>query len=184
MDKNQAGNLIVNEGMSSYDIAHSIYLATVKGVSGAKQNEGYGFALSAIAELWNIRGNVKNPMAGKTTITGRYRNMGITEERILRIIKEYPNGMNGEYPLFDELLLSADAGNNRQPQTQIPLQETTTRSSYDSGSNADAEDRAGAVVFVIALVITKFILHMGWVAAIILSILLAGVAITLVSRRR
>jgi hypothetical protein len=110
--------------------------------------------------------------------------MGITEERILRIIKEYPNGMNGEYPLFDELLLSADAGNNRQPQTQIPLQETTTRSSYDSGSNADAEDRAGAVVFVIALVITKFILHMGWVAAIILSILLAGVAITLVSRRR
>ena len=61
MDKGQASQVVQNAGMTPRNVAHSIYLATVEGVSGANQHEGFGFALSAIAELWNIRGSGGNP---------------------------------------------------------------------------------------------------------------------------
>ena len=75
MTKGRAADTVHNAGMTAYDVAHSIYLATVEGVSGANQNDGYGFALSAIAELWNIRGTIGNP-SSRTKITGRYRGIG------------------------------------------------------------------------------------------------------------
>lgn len=102
MDKITARNSIANAGVSTRDIAHSIYLATVRGVSGANQNDGMGFLLSAVAELWNIRGAIGNPNA-KTKITGRYRGMNVTEQMILNVISQYPNGFNGYQPSFDEL---------------------------------------------------------------------------------
>lgn len=51
MDKGQAPQVVQNAGMTTRNVVHSIYLATVEGVSGANQNEGYDFALSAIAGL-------------------------------------------------------------------------------------------------------------------------------------
>lgn len=78
MDKGQAPQVVQNAGMTTRNVVHSIYLATVEGVSGANQNEGYDFALSAIAGLWNIRGTIGNP-SGRTKITGHYREMGVTE---------------------------------------------------------------------------------------------------------
>lgn len=193
MDKNQASNVIVNAGMSNYDVAHSIYQATVRGISGANQNDGYGFALSAIAELWNIRGTIENPMA-RTKITGRYKNMAVDEDMILQVVEEYPDGIDGEYPLFDELLGVADGWGNdsmsdryaqsSQWQDNSRSQRSTRRSSSGSGGNEDAEDRAAGVVFILALVVTKFVLHMGWIPAVIVSFVLAAIAMVLVSRRR
>lgn len=116
MDKNSARNSITSAGLSSRDIAHSIYLATVQGISGANQNGGMGFALSAIAELWNIRGVVGNPNA-RTKITGRYRGMNVTEQMILNVISKYPSGFNGSQPLFDDLLGIGMSGNNNNRQS-------------------------------------------------------------------
>lgn len=62
MDKGMAKNTVANAGMNLNDVADSIYQATVMGISGANQNEGYGFALSAVAELWNIRGTIATRM--------------------------------------------------------------------------------------------------------------------------
>ena len=85
MDKEMASNTIQNANMATRDVAHSIYMATVEGISGANQNEGYGFVLSAIAELWNIRGTIGNP-SGRAKITGRYKGMGVTEAMILNAV--------------------------------------------------------------------------------------------------
>lgn len=103
MDKITARNNVANAGLSARAIAHSIYLATVQGVSGANQNDGMGFALSAIAELWNIKGDIGNPN-GKTKLTGRYKGMGITENMIFTVIAQHPHGFAKNQPLFDDLL--------------------------------------------------------------------------------
>ena len=117
MDKNTARKVITNANMSYYDVAHCIYLATVEGISGANQNGGCGFALSAIAELWNIRGSVGNP-SGRTKLTGRYKGMGVTENMILNAVSQYPNGISGSMPLFDELISARKTNNMTHKKVQ------------------------------------------------------------------
>lgn len=164
MDKNMARNTIANAGMSPYDVANSIYLATVEGISGANQNNGYGFALSAIAELWNIRGSVNNPH-GRTKLTGRYRGMGVSENMITNVVLQYPDGFSGNTPLFDDVLgvgSGRNAGGSGRPVN------TVNQSTGDG-------DGIAVVGFLIGFLVCKFVLHLGWIASIVLGFVLAGV---------
>ena len=164
MDKNTAGNIVTNANMSSYDIAHSIYLATVEGVSGANQHDGYGFALSAVAELWNIRGTIGNPY-NRTKITNRDKGMGITENMILNVVSRYPNGISDTAPLFDELL---GIGSSK-----IPIY---NQSNTKSTSAVTKEDEMAMVfVFIVAFIILKFFMGWGWIVSFILSSVIGGI---------
>lgn len=177
MDKNSARNQIYKAGMSTYDIAYSIYLATVEGVSGANQNDGYGFALSAIAELWNIRGTISNPN-GRTKITGRYKGMGVTEGMILNVISQYPDGINGRTPLFDDLLgigssgrgASSSLGGSRGISSSLNESSNAGRIQGQSGS-----DSFLAVIVVITFVIMKFFIGWGWIISIIGALVVGGI---------
>lgn len=174
MDKYTAENTVNNAGMSEYDIAHSIYLATVQSISGANQNEGYGFALSAVAELWNIRGSIGNPN-GRTKITGRYKGMGITEDMIMNIISQYPNGFNGREPLFDDLL-GVGSENHTKPQFNYREERTLGGDKNQNVSNLDFAICFGAFF------VLKIILGWGWLASFIVAFVIGGVVDTL--RRR
>lgn len=165
MDKYSAANQIANAGMSSYDIAHSIFLATVEGVSGANQHNGYGFALSSVAELWNIKGTIGNPH-GRTKITGRYKGMGVTENMILNVISQYPNGFSDSEPLFDDLLGigsggmiegSAQGGGNRVK---------------DGGQDAS---NVPLIIAAITFVFLKFFVGWGWIISIIFAFVVGGI---------
>ena len=160
MTKETAANTVQNAGMTAYDIAHKIYLATVEGVSGANQNEGYGFALSAIAELWNIRGTIGNP-SGRTKITGRYRGMGVTEAMILNAVSQYPQGIHGNQPLFDDLLGVGSSGRSSGGNQGGSFQTDT-----GGGNGVSVMSLAAGIVM---FVILKFFLHWGWIISIILS---------------
>lgn len=195
MDKITARNNIANAGVSTRDIAHSIYLATVRGVSGANQNDGMGFLLSAMAELWNIRGVVGNPNA-KTKITGRYRGMNVTEQMILNVISQYPNGINGYQQSFDELLGIGDwDGAYRQPVQQQEVTFANNMTQYDDedligltddkvysdltkdemSQLHDRQDKILGIGFLIGFVICKFVLHFGWIISLILGLILGGI---------
>lgn len=165
MDKRTAAGLIAD--MSTYDIAESIYLATVQGVSGANQNDGMGFNVSAIAELWNIKGTIGNPF-GRTKITGRYRGMGITQEMIMNVVAQYPNGISGSSPTFDALLGIGSGA---------PRRNTSTVSQRPINTNADtdAEDKRIFIGFIIGFILCKFVFHWGWIISIVLALLLGGV---------
>lgn len=193
MDKNTAKNTIQNAGMSTYDIANSIYLATVEGISGANQNEGYGFALSAIAELWNIRGTMGNPF-GKTKITGRYKGMAVTQKMIMDVVSRYPQGFDADTPLFDDLLDFAtgsekpvpppkqnwnvhyselDFGKDAGTPVPSPKQKVVTDVGEPQLSDKDYERMAKVmgISFVVILVLCKFIFHFGWILSIVLGFL-------------
>lgn len=177
MDKRTAAGLIA--GMSTYEIAESIYLATVQGVSGANQNDGMGFNVSAIAELWNIKGTIGNPF-GRTKITGRYRGMGITQEMIMNVVAQYPNGISGSSPTFDALLGIGSGAPRRNT--------STIQQSYSSGNNTSAGQGDGAesfaIVFVIiAFIICKFVFHIGWILSIILAFVISVVVVGLLEKR-
>lgn len=171
MDKNSAANQIANANVDTYDIANSIYQATVQGISGANQNGGYGFLLSAIAELWNIRGTIGNPH-GRTKITGRYKGMGVTENMILNVISQYPNGLSGSEPLFDDLL-GIGSGKTRKT-TNAPQKVYDNSGSEGMQNEFDRQNRLLAAGAVIGFVICKFVLHFGWIISIILAIVLGG----------
>lgn len=172
MDKDLAAKQIANAGMNTYDVANSIYLATVQGVSGANQNQGYGFALSAIAELWNIRGTVGNPY-GRTKITGRYKGMGVTKDGILNIVSQYPNGFSDREPLFDDLLgVGLKRENNQYQRGNI----NTDPGEGQNISNIDI------IILIAAFIIFKFFLGWGWIISIVLAFVIGAVVDTL--RRR
>jgi len=163
MDKNVAKNVITNAGMNTYDIAHSIYLATVLGVSGANQNEGYGFALSAVAELWNIRGAIGNPNA-RTRITGRYKGMGVTEDMIMNVISQHPKGFSGYTPNFDDLLGIGNGNiNNYQSQSK----------NINQGATNNSSDFPW-VISLIAFAVLKFGMGWGWLLSIVAACFIAG----------
>lgn len=172
MDKATVFQTIQNAGLPKQEIANRIYLATVEGVSGANQDKGYGFMLSAIAELWNIRGTIGNP-SGRTKITGRYRGMGVTKAMILDIIFQYPDGLNGNTPLFDDLLgvgfSGRSVGGNQG--------ESTDSGSGQSGSNAFG------VLMIVLFVILKFFLKFGWIASIIGTLILGSLIVMLIATR-
>lgn len=175
MDKATAANQVANANMSTYDIAHSIYLATVEGISGANQNNGYGFALSAIAELWNIRGTIGNPY-GRTKITNRYRGIGITESMILNVINQYPNGISGNMPDFDSLLgigTGEEVSDYQQPVS-------------NNGGNQSSSDDGTSFIIVIWMIISaifKFILGWGWIISLIAGFIGMAVFLSWLSKR-
>lgn len=175
MDKNTAANLLANANIDTYDIAHSIYLATVQGISGANQNDGMGFHLSAIAELWNIRGTVGNPNA-KTKITGRYKGMGVTEDMIFDVVSQYPNGLRGSTPLFDNLLESS-AGQQTQRASQT-VYESPKMPEYERNYTEAVLNREAKFMllgFVLGFIVCKFVLHFGWIASIVLGFIVGCV---------
>ena len=168
MDKNSAANQIANANVDTYDIANSIYQATVEGISGANQNDGYGFLLSAIAELWNIRGTIGNPH-GRTKITVRYKGMGVTENMILNVISQYPNGLSGNEPLFDDLLGIGSGGGRKTTYTMH------NNSDSNSMSNAAGNDDTLLVMgLVLGFCVCKFVLHFGWILSLVLGLVLGG----------
>ncbi len=162
MDKRTAANTITNAGMTTRDIAHSIYLATVEGISGANQNDGYGFALSAIAELWNIRGDIGKPNA-RTKITSRYRGKNITEGMIYNAVASYPNGIQGQSPLFDDLvgvgsnIVRNNNSNNMKSNNNVQV------------SEEDSFAEAMVVLFVVLFIVAKLFLGWGWILSLIAS---------------
>lgn len=170
MDKATASQTIQNAGLSKQEIADRIYRATVEGVSGANQDKGYGFMLSAIAELWNIRGTIGNP-SGRTKITGRYRGMGVTKAMILDTIFQYPNGLNGNTPLFDDLLGVGSSGGQ--------ISGNPGRST-DAGSGQNGSDALG-VLFIALFVILKFFMKWGWIASIIGTVVIASIIVALIA---
>ena len=174
MDKDTATNVISNAGMKPRDVAHSIYLATVKGVSGANQNDGYGYILSAIAELWNIRGIIGNPM-GKTKITNRYRGKGITEEMILNVVSKYPNGIRNFEPQFDALLGISEGDTIVQTEKDI-----------DNTENPSDSDGSAVFGFIILIVyaIFKFGFGWGWIASFVAVVVVFAGVILLLTRIR
>lgn len=177
MDKSTAAGLIA--GMSTYDIAESIYLATVQGVSGANQNDGMGFNVSAIAELWNIKGTIGNPF-GRTKITGRYRGMGITQQMIMNVVERYPDGIRDSSPTFDELLGIGSGAPRRNT--------STVQQNYSSGNNTSTNpgneiESVGIVFAIIAFIVCKFVFHIGWILSIILAFVIAGVLLALFEKR-
>ena len=126
MEDYTAKQAIRSQGLDTEAIAASIYRATVQGISGARQFNGQGYTLSAIATLWNIRGNVNNPK-GRTTLTNRYRGKNVSYEDIRNIVFKYPNGFSGATPLFDDLVLSGNT--------------TMSSSTYSSGSSVRSSTR-------------------------------------------
>lgn len=174
MDKNTAANTINNAGIGTYDIAESIYLATVEGVSGANQNQGYGFALSAIAELWNIRGSIGNPN-GRTKITGRYKGMGVTEDMILNVILQYPNGFSGRTPLFDDLLGVGSGGSRGMG--NYPSNNTGT----NTGGNENVSN-IDLMIAIVTFIILKVFVGWGWILSLVVAFVVGGIVDTL--RRR
>lgn len=167
MDKNVAANAVANSGMSTYDIANSIFQATVLGVSGANQNNGYGFNLSAIAELYNIRGTVNNSNAGRTKITNRYRGMNITEDMILNVVQQYPNGIRGYSPLFDDLL---GVGNEAFQNFDDTRTEYTQKSNTSTGS----PDYTIVIVTVALILACRLFLGWNWIVSIIVALAIGG----------
>ena len=179
MDKNTAANTVSNAGMGTYDVAHSIYLATVEGVSGANQNDGFGFALSAVAELWNIRGNIGNPY-GRTKITGRYKGMGVTEKMIQNVVAQYPNGFSGNEPLFDDLL-GIGFGGRKTPS----VSQTSYINSDDNRMQEefDKQDQQLFIGFAIGFILCKFVLHFGWILSIVGGFFVAGLFMWIGSKK-
>lgn len=211
MDKESAFNQIRNAGVSTYDIANSIYQATVQGISGANQNKGYGFLLSAMAELWNIKGTIGNPNA-KTKITGRYRGMGITEDMIQKVIEQYPNGFNSNSPLFDDLIGVGSMGSSAKAKTDdedkwawqkdLDYGEVTksnnnnVQNNYNqkqsspvrqnNNANHDPYDREDSILFIgiiIGFVVCKFVLHLGLIASIVLAFVIGGILMMLAGKK-
>lgn len=179
MDKITAANTVNSAGMSTYDVAHSIYLATVEGVSGANQNDGFGFALSAVAELWNIKGNIGNPY-GRTKITGRYKGMGITENLIQSIVDQYPNGFSGNEPLFDDLIGIGSGGRNTSSVSQnLNVNSSDNRMQEEF----DKQDQQILIGFVIGFILCKFVFHFGWILSIIFGFLAGGVFMMIKSQK-
>lgn len=172
MDKGDASRVIQNAGMTPYDVANKIYLATVEGVSGANQSEGYGFELSAIAKLWNIKGRIGNP-SGKTKITDRYKGMGVTKDMIFAVVSRYPNGIPGNAPLFDDLLGVGPAG-----QSANRYQGGNSQTDSDTNGGQD-ETNVAIVVIVVAFIILKFFLKWGWISSIIAAFVIGTIALVL-----
>ena len=173
MDKGQASQVVQNAGMTPRNVAHSIYLATVEGVSGANQHEGFGFALSAIAELWNIRGSIGNPY-GRTKITGRYRGMGVTEDMILNVVSRYPHGLRDNEPLFDDLL---GVGSSGRPAGGGQVRGTDTGSRQNSSDNA-------IVIAGVLFIILKLLMGRGWIFSILVTLAVAAMIESLSGRGR
>lgn len=167
MNKTEAEQLINSVGLNSYDIAQKIYMATVEGISGANQDDGQGFLLTALAELWNINGTIRNHNAGKRVITGRYRNRGVTLERIEDVICQYPNGFRGNTPNFDDLVL----GNQ---QTAAPQYSPQSGGTQRVPSGTGTSSKIFVVVFVIAVLVCRMMFHWGWIASLIVSLLAVG----------
>jgi hypothetical protein len=170
-------------------IASCIYQATVQGISGANQNNGSGYELSAIAELWNIRGDVNNPNSGRTKITNRYKGMGVTEDMILSVVSQYPHGLSGITPTFDELLgVGATSYRRTQPVRTQPVRTQPVRTqpvrtqpvrtqpdrpqqSDDSSSEADLWTVViYGISFVICIIYTRFVRHWWWIISILVSL--------------
>lgn len=184
MDKVTALGIV--ENMSVDEIAHSIYLATVRGVSGANQNGGMGFNLSAIAEVYNIKGTVNDPFAAKTKITNRYRGMGVTEDMIYNVVAQHPSGFFGSSPSFDELLGVVYSGRRNPQRVSEPNAGTEwNRDSYAQNQNQfDLEDKIMGVVGIGTFVVLKFFLGWGWIISILLASLAAGVVLYLLFGKR
>ena len=177
MDKYTAKQNIMSRGLSTDDIIESIYLATVEGVSGANQDDGIGFALSAVAVVWNIRGTVNNPYAAKATLTNRYRGKNVSYEAIRDAVYMYPDGIPEDGPLFDELVLGAATRPNRQTRTRPVRQERPIQlddQSDSTGGNADQEDAVLLFGFIVGMIVTKGVLHFGWIASVILSMIITS----------
>ena len=170
MDKETAYNKMIQSGASTYDVANSLYMATVQGISGAKQH-GQGFDVSAMAELWNINGTLKNPNASRKIITNRYKGMGVTFEMIQSVINQYPNGIRGYSPSLDELLgiTGNQMGNYQESQE-----------SYDVDD--DIFIKVFVALWVILFIVCKFVFHWGWIVSIFVSLLagstIAGLILT------
>lgn len=173
MDKGQASQVVQNAGMTPRNVAHSIYLAAVEGVSGANQHEGFGFALSAIAELWNIRGSIGNPY-GRTKITGRYRGMGVTENMILNVVSRYPHGLRDNEPLFDDLLGVGSSGR--------PAGGGQVRGA-DTGSRQNSSDNA-IIIAGVLFIILKLLMGRGWIFSILVTLAVAAMIESLGGRGR
>ena len=189
MDKDTAKNIVGT--MSTKSIAHCIYLATVEGVSGAKMHDGKGFLLSAIAELWNIRGTVGKPN-GKTKLTGRYKGMAVTEQAIFDVVSQYPKGFSGMTPLFDDLLESGGMQSNNNWQTssynaydykpQLSNSKARQVTLEEMQRDFDREDNYLFAGFILVFLICKFAFHFGWILSIVLGILGGGLALRLAYR--
>lgn len=180
MNKSDARRQLDNTQMNIYDIAHTLYRATVEGISGAKQHGGYGFAVSALAELWNIRGTIGNPYA-KTKITGRYRGMNITEQDILNVIQNYPYGFSEDFPLFDDLVL------NRQPQfnSGSHMNSASLNSvSYTGDGRSALEDKIFLPLLVILFFVCKFVLGWGLILSLIASFFGTGLVLWVIFERK
>ena len=166
MDKYSALETVRRAGMTTSDIANSIYLATVEGISGANQNDGYGFALSALAELWNIRGTITNPN-GRTKITNRYKGMGVTYDMIYDIISEYPEGFDEYMPTFDSML---GIGSVRKSTNRVKV----SRNELPEASSGNVSNADFIVAFA-SFVILKFFLGWGWLISFILAMIIASI---------
>lgn len=184
MDKRMAKNTVANAGMNLNDVADSIYQATVMGISGANQNEGYGFALSAVAELWNIRGTIGNPNA-RTKITNRYKGMNVAKMQIYNALQQYPDGIPGYSPTFDDLLGVSQGGMSSGGNTYA--QQSFVGGQMDSDDdmqrNFDKQDSVLGVALIAGFIVCKFVLHWGWIASIIAAFVIAGIAMAVLSRR-
>ncbi len=156
MNKAEALRQIKDLRLSSQEIAQKIYLATVEGVSGANQDDGQGFHLSALAELWNINGTLTNHNSSRRVITGRYRGRGVTFEQIYSVISQYPNGFSKSTPNFDDLVLGTTM-------PQRPL------GSQPSAAQPSANDRFLVAIFAGVFLVCKIIFHWGWIISLILA---------------
>ena len=177
--------------------------ATVKGSSGSEQ-DGRGFLLTALADLWNINGTRNDHGASRRRITGRYRNDDVTFEQIHKVICQYPDGIPGDTPNFDDLVLGSrpvskpqtqrfGSERNRpvskpqteysgfernqpvsKPQTQYSGQYSGFERRQPVSSGSGMSVAMSVVVFVIAMLVCRLGFHWGWIVSVIVS-LVAGV---------
>lgn len=186
MNKVEAAKIIRDDNLSVSDIAQSIYLATVCGVSGADQHGGQGYTLSAIAVLWNITGTINNPNANRNTITRRYAGKNVTQDRIFQIIRQYPDGIGGTFPLFDDLVFGRGYGSQDDYSVMDGdaamsnndfgggMSQMSSRQNQDAAAS-NSEEQLTCVIVVIIFLICKLGLHLGWIASILIGLLGGGI---------
>ena len=92
--------------------------------------------------------------------------MGVTEDMIFNVVSQYPQGIRGNQPLFDDLLGVGSSGRS--------VSGNQGGSFYaDTGSRKNTSDISG-IVMIAAFVILKFFMGRGWIFSAIVALVVGG----------
>ena len=131
-------------------------------------------------------GYINNPNANRNTITRRYAGKNVTQDRIFQIIRQYPDGIGGTFPLFDDLVFGRGYGSQDDYSVMDGdaamsnndfgggMSQMSSRQNQDAAVS-NSEEQLTCVIVVIIFLICKLGLHLGWIASILIGLLGGGI---------